>query len=126
MENLCACKSQKAFADCCEPLLAGTSRAESAVALMRSRYAAYVHAKIPYLIATTLPARRKKYAPKEIEDWARSSTWLKLEIVDFTETTVEFKAFFLDERGIPKMHHEKSSFQQEEGTWYFVDGLLMG
>lgn len=125
MENLCACKSQKAFANCCEPLLTGTSRAESAVALMRSRYSAYVHAKISYLIATTLPAKRKKYAPKEIEDWARSSTWLKLEIVDFTETTVEFKAYFLDERGIPKMHHEQSNFQQHDGTWYFVDGALL-
>jgi SEC-C motif-containing protein len=125
MENLCACKSEKSFAECCGPLLEGKAKADTAVALMRSRYAAYVHAKIPYLIATTLPARRKKYAPKEIEDWAKSSTWLKLEIVDHSESIVEFKAFFLDERGIPKMHHERSNFLFTDNNWYFVDGTIV-
>ena len=39
-----------------------------------------------------------------------------------TETTVTFKAYYLDYQLKAQIHHEHSTFTFENGTWFYVDG----
>lgn len=118
----CYCGSLLAFSACCEPLINGVTKAQTAEQLMRSRYSAYCTIAVDYLLLTTHPSTRKFYSKKTIKDWAELCTWQKLEIHDITATTVTFSAHFLDENKIPSIHREHSTFRLENGTWYFVDG----
>jgi SEC-C motif-containing protein len=76
---------------------------------MRSRYSAYVLQHIDYLIATTHRSERDNYSREELLNWASSNTWLQLEIIDFIENKVEFKAYFLDDQNQEQIHHELST-----------------
>lgn len=116
---LCSCGNNDSFENCCEPLLLGKEIASSAKQLMRSRYSAYVHQKIDYLIETTHPSTRKLYRKKDIEKWAKESKWLKLEILFSSENFVEFRAYYQDKGGKIHEHHEKSKFVFEGGKWFF-------
>ena len=118
----CHCCSSKSFATCCEPLLNGTKIAATAIDLMRSRYSAYVMQHVDYLIATTHSSERKNYDREELLKWASSATWLQLQIIDFIENTVEFKAYFLDDHNQKQIHHELSTFIFENGSWFYIDG----
>jgi len=118
----CCCGSKKFFQECCEPYINGTQKAPTAEALMRSRYAAYVNHAADYLMATTDVSQRKYHSKKEILHWSSSNQWLKLEIIAFTEITVEFKAYFTDSNLMAQIHHEKSTFKFENGSWFYVDG----
>ena len=51
-----------------------------------------------------------------------SKKWQKLEIISSTENTVEFKAYFIDENNVNQVHYEFSTFKQENGSWFYVDG----
>ncbi len=127
----CFCCSGIAFEKCCQPYLLGTSKAPTAETLMRSRYSAYASNAIEYIIRTTHPSTRLQYDPISIENWAKTSTWQKLEVVSKqsgemqdTKGKVEFKAYFLDSQKIPHIHHEHSSFKKEKDEWFFVDGRV--
>lgn len=89
---------------------------------MRSRYTAYVLKNADYLFFTTHLSQRNNYSISEILDWATCNEWQKLEIINTTETTVEFKAYYLDCFKKPKIHHEFSNFKLENGSWFYVDG----
>lgn len=56
--ELCPCTSGRPFAGCCGPILAGTAKAATAEALMRSRYAAFVRFDMAYLGASLVAAKR--------------------------------------------------------------------
>ena len=118
----CHCGSQKNFDECCEPFINGTEKATTALELMRSRYSAYVTHAADYLLATTHISERKLYSKTEILNWATSNQWLQLEIIEATENTVEFKAYFLDNKLQKQIHHEFSTFKLENGSWFYVDG----
>nr|WP_315177075.1 YchJ family metal-binding protein [uncultured Flavobacterium sp.] len=118
----CYCGSQKNFDECCEPFIDGTEKAPTALELMRSRYSAYVTHAADYLLATTHISERKLYSKTEILNWATSNQWLQLEIIEATENTVEFKAYFLDNKLQKQIHHEFSTFKLENGSWFYVDG----
>ena len=118
----CHCCSSKTFVTCCEPILNGTKIAATAIALMRSRYTAYVVQQVDYLIATTHCSQRENYSKEELLNWASSNTWLQLEIIDFKENRVEFKAHFLDDQNQKQIHHELSTFIFENGSWFYIDG----
>lgn len=90
---------------------------------MRSRYSAYVHVLVDYLIETTHPSQRRSYSRKDIRRWAEKSHWLKLEILSATETVVEFRAFYRNRKPSLQVHHETSHFKQEDGKWYYVNGM---
>lgn len=115
----CSCGNNVSFEKCCEPLLLGKAHATCAEQLMRSRYSAYVHHKIDYLIDTTYPTKRKLHLKREIEKWAKESKWLKLEILFANENIVEFEAIYQDKAGKVQVHHEKSKFIFEGKRWYF-------
>jgi SEC-C motif-containing protein len=44
-----------------------------------------------------------------------------LEIVDFSEDMVEFKAYYIFEK-VQHLHHEKSTFLNVNNMWKYVDG----
>lgn len=89
---------------------------------MKSRYSAYASHQADYLWNTTHASQRKYYSKADILHWATVNQWQKLEIIASTENTVEFKAYFLDENKINQIHHEFSTFVQENGSWFYVDG----
>ncbi len=121
MKN-CYCCSNKTYENCCEPFILGNKNPENCLQLMRSRYSAYATQKADYLIATTDISERKNYSKIEILDWAKSNYWQKLEIISFSEYTVEFKAYYLNSDNIQQIHHELSNFKIEDGSWFYVDG----
>jgi SEC-C motif domain protein len=125
MENkYCYCGSGKAFESCCAPYIDGSQEAPTALALMKSRYSAYATHQVDYLLNTTHDFQRKLYTREEILKWATANSWQKLEIIAFTDNTVEFKAYFKDANSINQIHHELSSFKQENGFWFYVDGTF--
>ncbi|AWK06642.1 hypothetical protein HYN56_21375 [Flavobacterium crocinum] len=123
MENKkCFCDTGLPFESCCGLYLNGSQKAPSALSLMRSRYSAYATHNADYLMETTYVSERKYYSKPEILRWAVSNKWEKLEILSFTENTVEFKAYFLDSDNKPQTHYEFSAFKFENGAWYYLDG----
>jgi SEC-C motif-containing protein len=127
--SLCYCCSGISFEQCCSPVIKEDKAAESAEILMRSRYSAYALVAVDYLLKTTHVSTRKLYKASSIKSWALSSKWLKLEIISKEKGTVtdssgkvEFKAYYLDAKNIPQIHHEYSSFVKEKGRWFFVGG----
>ena len=118
----CFCGSAISFDKCCQPIVLGLQKATTAEALMRSRYVAYVVQDADYLIATTAPSHRGYYAREDILSWAIQNQWQRLEIVNVTPTTVEFKAYYLDSDKQLQVHHEYSRFVFENGEWFYVDG----
>ena len=121
MKN-CYCNSNKIYSECCEPYILDTQKAPTAESLMRSRYSAYCVQNIDYILATTHISTRKFHDKEETLAFASQNKWIKLEIVNTTETMVEFKAFYIDSNLKSQIHHEKSTFQKEEGSWFYVDG----
>lgn len=119
---LCFCGSTVGFQDCCQKYCDGTQKAPTALALMKSRYSAYATHNADYLWNTTHASQRKYYSKEEILHWATANQWQKLEIISASENTVEFKAYFLDENKLNQVHHEFSTFKQENGSWFYVDG----
>lgn len=119
---LCFCGSAMPFQDCCQKYIDGTQKAPTALALMKSRYAAYASHQANYLWDTTHSSQRKLYSKTDILNWATANEWQKLEILSFTENTVEFKAYFLDNNKQNQVHYEFSSFMNENGEWFYFDG----
>jgi SEC-C motif-containing protein len=119
---LCFCGSAIPFQVCCEKYINGSQKAPTALALMKSRYSAYVTKQADYLLNTTHSSQRKYYSKADILSWATANEWQKLEIISFTENTVEFKAYFLDEDKQNQIHHEFSTFSKENDSWFYVDG----
>ncbi|WP_268846890.1 YchJ family protein [Flavobacterium aestivum] len=120
----CYCGSLEPFELCCNRYINGTQKAPTALALMKSRYSAYATHQADYLLETTHSSQRKLYSKAEILNWATANQWQKLEIISVTDTTVEFKAYFKDENNEDQVHHEFSTFKQENGSWFYVDGTF--
>ena len=123
MKN-CYCCSSETFENCCEPFILGIQNPETCLQLMRSRFSAYATQNADYLLATTYISERKNYFKIEILDWATSNSWQKLEIISYSKTTVEFKAYYLDSNSNHQVHHEFSNFKFQDGFWFYVDGTF--
>lgn len=128
MNNPCPCCSGKEYAACCEPMLLGAKLAESAEELLRSRYTAHVKRQIDYILQTVLPEQAHRHDRKAIEEWARSTEWTGLEVLEVKDGKpedaggiIEFNARFRIE-GKEKKHHEIALFRKVDGKWYFDDG----
>jgi SEC-C motif domain protein len=124
----CPCGSERPYDDCCRPLIEGRQNAETAEALMRSRYSAFVKTEIDYLCSTIPPAQQKNFNRPEAVKWSENSEWEGLEIIETGEGgpddeagTVEFIARFR-EKDKKVEHHEIAQFGKIDGRWYFIDG----
>lgn len=125
---LCPCGSGAPEAACCAPLHAGAA-APSALALMRSRYTAYVRGAIAYLVETHAAETRSSVDAAAVARWSRETVWQGLEIVATerggeTDDTgfVEFIARGIT-NGVPFAQQERSRFKRSEGRWYYLDGV---
>lgn len=115
------------FESCCGPRLLGAKLAETAEALMRSRYTAFARADVAYLRATQLaPTRAQTW--EETEKWTKSVAWVGLQIVSKErggegdeEGAVEFIARYL-EGGAVHALHERSTFRRIDGRWSYQSG----
>jgi SEC-C motif-containing protein len=126
--DICPCGSQRAYDECCGPVIKGDRPAATAEQVMRARYSAYVKREIDYLLSSLHPRHRSDFDEKSTRKWAENSEWHRLDIVEVSgggaedsEGTVEFIASFT-ESGIKKDHHELATFSKNEGNWYFVSG----
>lgn len=104
--------------------------APTALALMRSRYTAFVRGAIDYLVDTHDPSTRGSVDRKAIAQWSRDTQWKGLEIVaterggeDDDEGIVEFIARGVT-RGTPFAQRERSRFRRIDGAWYYLDGVV--
>ncbi|OBK22881.1 hypothetical protein A5634_06805 [Mycobacterium asiaticum] len=125
----CRCGSRRSYAACCGPLHAGIAngepRAETALALMRSRFSAFTLGATEYLLATWHPSTRPSRLALDGD-----VTWRRLQIVD-TEAggpddatgVVEFRAQY-ERDGRRHIMRERSRFVRENGRWLYVDGEL--
>jgi SEC-C motif-containing protein len=115
------------YAACCGPRHDGSRPAETAEALMRSRYAAFALCLPDYLQAThDVPATPQ--GRREVEESARAVTWLGLTVHRTErggpaddEGVVEFTARSRDARFAYALH-ERSRFRRVGGRWKYVDG----
>ncbi|MBK0368574.1 YchJ family protein [Flavobacterium agrisoli] len=122
MKNLiCYCDTGLLYENCCGQYHKN-KKAPTVLALMRSRYSAFATHQAAYLLETTHISERRFYSKEAILDWATSNKWLKLEIINFTENTVEFKAFYKAENQVEHIHHEFSTFVKEREKWFFLKG----
>lgn len=118
----CYCGNSVSYQECCEPYIKGIANAPTAEKLMRSRYSAFATGAADYLVNTTHISKRRFHNKKDILAWSQANKWLKLEVIASTETTVTFKAYYLDENLKAQVHYEQSTFKLEDGKWFYVDG----
>ncbi|MCP5463779.1 MAG: YchJ family protein [Deltaproteobacteria bacterium] len=123
----CPCGSGINFEGCCQPFHLGLEKAETAEALLRSRYSAFVSGAVPYIMETHHPEKRNEIDENGIRDWAEQATWYGLEIAnvegggkDDDEGVIEFYAKY-NQEGKTYNHHELSLFKKHDGAWYFYD-----
>jgi SEC-C motif-containing protein len=128
MEEYCPCGNNKSYQDCCEPLINGTKRAETAEQLMRSRYTAYTLAKINYIMKTHHSSSRPLKERNKMLKSMNTTEWLGLVIVKTkagqakdSSGEVEFRAIFLEDEQT-QVIHENSLFERENGQWVYVSG----
>lgn len=129
--SLCPCGSGAEFAACCAPVLSGEAPADTAEALMRARYSAFVQKDFAFIGESLHPDHRHDYDGAATRRWAENSQWLGLEVVscsdgqkDDATGEVEFIATYKDKNAVHR-HHERSQFGRQDGRWYFVDGQII-
>lgn len=125
--TLCPCGSGKELDTCCAPILAGAP-APTALALLRSRYTAFVQGNIGYLAETLAPDIRDDFDQVEAERVTGEAKWQGLEVrtvsgggEDDETASIEFMARF-SLHGQQRIQHERSTFGREGGRWVCTGG----
>ena len=117
---ICPCNPNTLYKNCCQKAHKNIETVVSAEKLMRSRYSAFVLADIKYLHKShhsTTRLSNKEYL--ELEKWTKSVNWIRLEILNASENTVNFKAYFI-ENGNLEVIEEHSSFCKENNYWVYL------
>ena len=130
-KDLCPGGSGKAYAECCEPIIKGTTKAPTAESLMRARYTSYVKQEIDFIINTCEDSDEvAEIDRKATEDWSKNSTWHGLQILRTEKGTesdeegiVEFEATYTRKQ-IRDVHHELAYFKKVNGDWMYSVGQL--
>jgi SEC-C motif-containing protein len=127
-QSNCPCGSGAEYDKCCGPIISGEGKAETAEALMRARYTAYVKHEVDFLLNSLHPDGAGGVDRESTKAWAENAKWHGLEILDKAaggpkdETgEVEFVAKYTmqDE---PQRHHERGMFKRHNGLWKYLDG----
>ena len=123
----CPCGTGLTLTQCCQPLLNNEQPAETAVALMRSRYSAYTLGNEAYLQRTWHSTTR----PAQLDLSNNQQSWQRLKIIDTAagqacddSGEVEFVAIYKI-NGRAERLHERSRFEREEQQWRYIDGTLI-
>ncbi|MBT5095932.1 MAG: hypothetical protein HOM21_16890, partial [Halobacteriovoraceae bacterium] len=77
----CPCGSQKTFSDCCEAIIKGEVKAETAEKVMRARYSAFSTGEVDFIVSSQHPESREEVNREEIQTWSSNSEWQGLEIL---------------------------------------------
>ena len=142
----CPCGLNASYSNCCKPLHLNETSADTAEALMRSRFCAYYQlAKCTgskereiytnYLLETHHHDYRSEDLSKSLRQYS-GPEWLSLIVLDSSKGqnndlvgTVEFVAFHsTSEQSIQNnfsQMHENSSFVKKDGRWLYTEGLMM-
>ena len=122
----CPCGSFVLEESCCLPIVQRKRSAPTSLALMRSRYSAYVWGKAEYVFDTYALEWKEKQNRQKWLDSFQAINWEGLEIVTVFQGSqkdeygeVEFIAHYRM-NGYPFSLQEHSFFQKEEGTWVYV------
>ena len=122
----CPCGAKVAYTAGCGRYLNGGLFPETAEALMRSRYVAYVRGRADYLLQTWHPATR----PATLDLESEPVRWLGLQVRRVegggpgdTAGIVEFVARY-KVAGRAHRRHEVSRFVREAGRWFYRDAQI--
>ena len=113
----CPCCSYLPYEICCAPLHQGAPP-KSPLALMRSRYSAYVKQLHQYIIDTYVEEERKDHGLDTIKHSFQKVQWKKLEILQVQGSRVSFAAYY-ERGGAEYVLREDSAFKQEAGMWKY-------
>lgn len=126
MSTMCICGSLLPAQRCCDPILHGEQEASTALALMRSRYAAFAKGNVRYLHETYVSEWREENPFEKFNKDFQLVNWQELEIVGVYEGgaqhdtgEVEFVAHY-EHRGAALSLHERSTFRKENGFWRYI------
>lgn len=131
--NMCPCKSNKPYSNCCEPYHTFAKLPENALVLMRSRFSAYALSLVDYIIQTTHPDNeqaKKNIAlwKKEIEAFSKTTSFDDLKIIAFkedkTEATVIFNAYLRQDNQNGSFQ-ETSFFEKVKDHWLYKKALTL-
>ncbi|MCW2949083.1 MAG: hypothetical protein JWN41_96 [Thermoleophilia bacterium] len=121
----CPCGSGRPRSECCQPVLDRQRDADTAEALMRSRYTAFVVNDVDWIMDSHHPDTVAEIDRDEVANWSGQSEWLGLTIRDTrdggpddSEGIVDFRARYrLDGREVN--HVERARFVRADGAWRF-------
>jgi SEC-C motif-containing protein len=115
------------YEECCAPRHTAARPAETALALMRSRYSAFTRGDGPYLVATCARLPRPGEA-EALGAWGRSVGWvgLTVEAVEGggpgdADGVVQFTARFVEAGALVALS-ERSRFARADGRWRYLEG----
>ena len=121
--HLCLCFSGIEFEDCCRPYHMGKKTVETPERLVKTRYTAYCHGDVGYLVSTIHPGARYFGISRAIRRTIKNTRWAGLKIIKQTieenSAFVEYIAFHLTSE--LEQFHEKARFLKYKDEWYFAD-----
>lgn len=115
-ELMCYCGQDKLFSDCCGAYISGKKKVQTALDLMRSRYAAYVIHDLEYIQKTMLQRLIE-------QDSHQTPQYIRLEIITAGFNQVEFKAYYIQNHRLGILH-ELSHFVFKDHQWFYSNGTL--
>jgi len=122
----CPCGLGLDFEKCCGPIIGGVP-ADTAQALMRSRYSAYVVGALDHVANTHASEIRDDFNRPEAERLARNCTFQGIEIRSATENgdhaQIDFVLRFKRD-GKDMIQVELADFRRENGLWLYAGGKL--
>ncbi|MBI4979204.1 MAG: SEC-C domain-containing protein [Spirochaetes bacterium] len=124
---LCTCCSNRAYDECCGPIIAGAAGASTAEALFRARYTAFAVRNLDFVDRTHAPEIRDDFNRAEAERLADGCEWQDLQIrrADETGDTAEVEyvvRFRKDGQDITSA--AVSRFRRDNGEWFFVNSEM--
>jgi len=123
--KICVCGSGKVYLDCCGAFITHKKIPSTPEELMRSRYTAYCHADIDYIMQTMRSPASDDFDAESARQWAKNVNWAGLEVIKTSHGAVhgivEFIAYYYVQDKKQTLH-EISEFHFENGQWYYVDG----
>ncbi len=126
--TICPCGSGVTYQQCCEHFHTGVKNPETAEALMRSRFTAYVMDITGYIQTSWDTSTRPK--EDKLNFGGEKLDWQRLEILDTkkggaadSKGIVDFKAYYSKD-GEDHILHETSRFIKTNGRWLYLDGVV--
>ncbi len=112
----CPCGSGKKYKKCCGIYHKG-AYPKDVLTLMKSRYSAFAIGDIKYIIKTAI----NQNDFDELKSFSNNCEFKGLEILDFGEDFVTFKATIIC-NGVDSSFRERSKFIKVDGFWKYESG----